>query len=345
MIQVISKEISDRKNELKTPLRSIYFGGGTPSVLNKKELSVVLNSVYKNFSVCDDVEVTLEANPENVTFQNAYNWKQLGFNRLSIGLQSFKKQDLTWMNRNHSSEEGLACVETVKKVGFNNVSVDLMYGLPGLSSSEWLSFLEKVRSLDIQHLSAYCLTIEDKTKLKQDIKKGKIIPLPEEGQVEQFETLVSFLKSCGFEQYEVSNFARNKCYSKHNSSYWKGLSFIGVGPSAHSFDGKKRRWNIANNKAYLLSKNKEWYTEEVLSNDAIWNELFLTGLRTMWGVSKKQIQALGGFVDSEKKELVSFKNRGLINEKHNAFVLTNKGMLFADGISESFFRVSEIKYT
>ena len=340
MIRAISEEISARKNELKNPLGSIYFGGGTPSLLNKKELSVVLNSIYKNFSVCDDVEVTLEANPENVSFQNAYNWKQLGFNRLSIGLQSFKKEDLTWMNRDHSSEEGLACVETVKKVGFNNVSVDLMYGLPGLSASEWLSFLEKVRSLDVQHLSAYCLTIENKTKLKQDIKKGKIIPLPEEDQVEQFKTLVSFLKNCGFEQYEVSNFAKNMCYSKHNSSYWKGLSFIGVGPSAHSFDGKKRRWNIANNKAYLLGKNKEWYTEEVLSNDAIWNELFLTGLRTVWGVSKKQISALGGFVASEKTELLSFQNRGFINEKNNAFVLTNKGMLFADGISKSFFRVS-----
>ena len=244
------------------------------------------------------------------------------------------------MNRNHTKEEGLSCIETVKEVGFKNVSVDLMYGLPGLSASEWLSFLEKVTSMDVQPLSAYCLTIEDKTKLKQDVKKGKIKPLSEKGQAEQFELLISFLKNCGYEQYEVSNFAKNKRYSKHNSAYWKGLSFIGVGPSAHSFNGKKRRWNIANNKAYLLGKEKEWYTEETLSDDAKWNELFLTGLRTMWGVSKKQIAALGGFVSSEKKELLSFQNKGFINEKNNAFVLTNKGMLFADGISESFFRVS-----
>jgi oxygen-independent coproporphyrinogen-3 oxidase len=342
MIQVISQEISDRKNELKTPLSSIYFGGGTPSILQKQELGVILESVYKHFSVDEDLEITLEANPENVSFQNASDWKDLGFNRLSIGLQSFKKEDLVWMNRNHTKEDGLSCVETVKKAGFENISVDLMYGLPGLSANEWLSFLEKVISMGVQHLSAYCLTIEDKTKLKQDVKKGKIKPLPEQQQVEQFEILISFLKSWGYKQYEVSNFAKDKYYSKHNSSYWKGVSFIGVGPSAHSFNGVKRRWNVANNKSYLLGKKqeKEWFTEEVLSDDAKWNELFLTGLRTMWGVSKNQIKSLGGFLSSEKQELLSLQNKGLITEKNNAFVLTDKGMLFADGISESFFRVS-----
>jgi oxygen-independent coproporphyrinogen-3 oxidase len=342
MIQVISKEISDRKNELKTPLSSIYFGGGTPSVLHKQELGIILESVYKHISIDEDLEITLEANPENVSFQNATDWKDLGFNRLSIGLQSFKKEDLVWMNRNHTKDEGLSCLETVKKAGFKNISVDLMYGLPQLSSDEWLSFLEKVTSMDVQHLSAYCLTIEDKTKLKQDVKKGKIKLLPEQEQAEQFELLISYLTSQGYEQYEVSNFAKDKCYSKHNSSYWKGASFLGVGPSAHSFDGNKRRWNVANNKAYILGikQEKEWYTEELLTDDAKWNELFLTGLRTMWGVSKKQIKSFGGFVSCEKAELLSFQNNGLITEKNNAFVLTDKGMLFADGISESFFRVS-----
>ena len=296
--------------------------------------------IYKNFSIANDLELTLEANPENISFQSSSDWKDLGFNRLSVGLQSFKKEDLVWMNRNHTKEDNLTCIQTVKDAGFENVSVDLMYGLPGLSSKDWLGFLEQVTSLDVQHLSAYCLTIEEKTKLKRDIAKGKIKPLPEQQQVEQFELLISFLKGCNYEQYEVSNFAKNRCYSKHNSSYWKGLSFVGVGPSAHSFDGVKRRWNVSNNKTYISRKENRWYTEETLTAEEKWNELFLTGLRTKWGVSKKQIEQLGGFDLSEKKELLSFQKKGFVIDCPNAIILSEKGMLFADGISQSFFRLS-----
>ncbi len=341
MIQAISEELSERKNELNSPLCSIYFGGGTPSVLTKKELSLLLNSIYKNFSVSETLELSLEANPENVSFKNAYSWKELGFNRLSIGIQSFKKEDLIWMNRNHTIEDSLSCVSTVQTAGFNNVSLDLMYGLPGLSQADWLSFLKIVVSMGVQHLSAYCLTVEDKTKLKREIDKGRLSLLSEEHQVEQFKVLVSFLKNSGFEQYEVSNFAKNKNYSIHNMSYWNRISYIGVGPSAHSFDGKKRRWNIASNKVYLTHKKqgKKWYEEETLSKKAKWNELFLTGLRTKWGVCKKEINHLGGFISSEKDFLRDCQKKGFIVDRPSAFVLSDYGMLFADGISEGFFRV------
>ena len=204
-----------------------------------------------------------------------------------------------------------------------------------------MSFLKQIVSFDIQHVSAYCLTVEDKTKLKNDISKGLIIPLPEKNQVEQFEILCAFLKKHGFEHYEVSSFAKNKTYSKHNTAYWKRQQYLGIGPSAHSFDGEKRRWNIANNHAYMSKGGgeKPWYNEEVLDSNEVWNELFLTGLRTMWGVSKKQVSSLGGLRVNEKKEIEALRKKGFLLENKNAFILSKEGMLFADGISESFFRL------
>lgn len=195
MLRSLKQEIIERKEEIKTPLKSIYFGGGTPSILTEKELSVLLETVYDSFCVEPQVEITLEANPENVSEENVKNWKTIGINRLSIGLQSFKNDDLLWMNRGHNSEANIESIGIAKRLGFDNLSVDLIYGLPGLKNEEWLSFLQKVCEMEVHHISAYCLTIEDKTKLKNDIKKGKINPLPENKQVEQFEILCSFLKN------------------------------------------------------------------------------------------------------------------------------------------------------
>ena len=341
MILSLKEELLHRKNELSSPVKSIYFGGGTPSLLTKKELSLLLNEIYNSYSIDAGVEITLEANPENISKEAASSWLGLGINRLSIGLQSFKNEDLQWMNRGHSHEDNIKCINTVKSVGFTNVSVDLIYGLPGLTRGHWLSFLKQIVSFDIQHVSAYCLTVEDKTKLKNDISKGLIIPLPEKNQVEQFEILCAFLKKHGFEHYEVSNFAKNKTYSKHNTAYWKRQRYLGIGPSAHSFDGEKRRWNIANNHAYMSKGGgeKPWYNEEVLDSNEVWNELFLTGLRTMWGVSKKQVSSLGGLRVNEKKEIEGLRKKGFLLENKNAFILSKEGMLFADGISESFFRL------
>jgi oxygen-independent coproporphyrinogen-3 oxidase len=342
MVRSIADELVERKNELGSQINTIYFGGGTPSLLNKKELSTILERVFTHYSVSDTVELTLEANPENTSYENAVDWKELGINRVSVGLQSFKKEDLVWMNRGHTKEESLSCVESLKKAGIINISVDLMYGLPGLSANEWLFFLKKVTEMNVPHISAYCLTVEDKTKLKHDLAKGKMKALPEQQQVEQFDLLVSFLKDHGYEHYEVSNFAKEKAFSNHNTSYWKRQPYIGVGPSAHSFNGTKRRWNISNNRVYLSRKTnqKNWYSEELLSDDAQWNELFLTGLRTKWGVSYIHLEKLGGFRSSERKELLSLQNKGLVLTSKQAVILSNKGMLFADGISESFFRVS-----
>lgn len=342
MIRCIGTELSSRKKELKKGVESVYFGGGTPSLLTQKELSFLMGNIYSCYHVLPDAEVTLEVNPENITDSAATTWKEVGFNRLSIGLQSFKESDLKWMNRGHTIRDNSSAVECAIKAGFNNISVDLIYGLPGLTLKEWQLSLKKVVQLGVTHISAYCLTVEDKTKLKYDIKKGSVTPLPEKKQVEHYTFLVSFLKKNGYEQYEVSSFAKNKAYSRHNSAYWNGKKFIGVGPSAHSFDGATRRWNISNNPLYLKNiENKSSYnTIENLGKKELWNELFLTGLRTMWGVDKKQINALGGFIIKEEKELLKLKQQGLIIESKDKFTLSKKGFLFADAISASFFRVS-----
>jgi len=342
MIRCIGTELSSRKNELKKGVETVYFGGGTPSILTLKELSFLMKRIYSCYHVLPGAEVTLEVNPENITDSAVAKWKKAGFNRLSIGLQSFKESDLKWMNRGHTVQDNLSAVSLAKKAGFTNISVDLIYGLPGLTLKEWQLSLKKAVQLGVDHISAYCLTVEDKTKLKYDIKKGYVVPLPEKNQVEHYAFLVSYLNKKGYEQYEVSNFAKNKAYSRHNSAYWKREVFIGVGPSAHSFDGATRRWNISNNPLYLKHiENKSSYSSvEHLSKNALWNELFLTGLRTMWGVDKNQINTLGGFVLKEEKELLRLKKQGLIIENKDRLILSKKGFLFADAISVSFFRVS-----
>jgi oxygen-independent coproporphyrinogen-3 oxidase len=342
MIRCIGTELSSRKDELKHGVESVYFGGGTPSLLTLKELSFLMDNIYSSYRVLSNAEITIEANPENITDSSVAKWKKAGFNRLSIGLQSFKESDLKWMNRGHTAQDNLSAISRAKKAGITNISVDLIYGLPGLTLKEWEMSLKKVVQLGVAHISAYCLTVEDKTKLKHDIKKGDIVPLPEKKQVEHYTFLVSYLKKNGYEQYEVSNFAKDKAYSRHNSAYWKRKRFIGVGPSAHSFDGATRRWNISNNPLYLkhINNKSSYYSVERLDKNAVWNELFLTGLRTMWGVDKKQINALGGFIIKEEKEMLKLKQQGLIVESKDKFTLSKKGFLFADAISASFFRVS-----
>jgi len=342
MILSLKDEIVLRKNEIKAPIQSIYFGGGTPSLLNEKELASLIEIVHNNYSVEPSAEVTLEANPENISLEAALSWKNLGVNRLSIGLQSFKDADLKWMNRGHNNNQNSACVKTVYDAGFNNVSIDLIYGLPGLKNSEWEGFLKKVVSLGVEHISAYCLTIEDKTKLKYDVENETIKPLSEKKQIEQFEFLCAFLKQSGYEHYEVSNFALNKNYSKHNRSYWDRKEYIGIGPSAHSYNGKGRRWNVSNNHTYMArgTKAKHWYSREDLSIDSVWNELFLTGFRTKWGVLKKDIEKLGGLTRKEQKEIKQMIDNGDLIDSKNAYVLSENGLLFADAISEHFFRIS-----
>ena len=251
MVKSIAKEIVSRKGEASSPLLSIYFGGGTPSLLTAKELSFLLNTIHQHYTVDNCAEITLEANPEDVSFESLREWQEAGVNRLSVGLQSFKPSDLEWMNRGHSAAQTIKCIENASTGGFKDISIDLMYGLPGLTIKEWASHLEQVVYSNITHVSAYCLTVEKGTKLEREVKKGRRI-VPEDDIIEQqYKLLVSKLKSAGFEQYEVSNFARHNKYSKHNSAYWKGISYIGVGPSAHSFRVGYRRWNVSNNTRYI----------------------------------------------------------------------------------------------
>ena len=341
MILSIAKEIKQRREEALMPLSSIYFGGGTPSLLTIEEASLLLKTIKEHYQCNKNIEVTLEVNPEDVSKEKLISWLNLGINRLSIGLQSFKKEDLKWMNRGHTDKDALSCVSFAREVGFTNISVDLMYGLPGLSQKEWQSHIDLVLGSGITHISAYCLTVEKGTLLSSEIKKGNVV-LPEDVVIEsQYNTLTSLLKSSGFEQYEVSNFAYNELYSQHNSSYWKGVNYIGVGPSAHSFKKGYRRWNVANNPAYIrsLKSNSRYYEEEFLSQKDLWNELFLTGFRTRWGVLKGKISDLGGFTAEEASLLEGYIKNHKIKDLKEAYVLTDNGFLFADAIAQSFFRV------
>lgn len=342
MIASIGQEIIERKREYPSPLKSIYFGGGTPSLLTSKELSFLIKTIQENYIIDSSVEVTLEANPEDVSPENLLLWANIGFNRLSVGLQSFKGIDLKWMNRGHSAQEALSCISLAKSAGFNDISVDLMYGLPGLKKEEWVTHLKTVIDAGVSHVSAYCLTVEKGTLLSAEVKKGKR-SIPEDDIIEeQYLLLVSFLKENGFDQYEVSNFAKKERYSKHNSSYWKGISYIGVGPSAHSFKEGYRRWNVSNNSLYIkaFKEKKLYHEEEFLSHEEKWNELFLTGLRTKWGVSKSQITSFGGLTKKERVVLNQYILDGKLEEGPTQIVLSDSGFLFADAIAKDFFRVS-----
>ncbi len=341
LISAINREIELRKNELNASIETIYFGGGTPSLLTKEELSSILETIHQSFDFKKDVEITLEVNPEDVTEKTTSYWKNLGVNRISIGLQSFKESDLKWMNRAHDLDQGFYAVELLKKQGFKNISVDLIYGLPGLTLKEWEQHLCQVIALDIQHISAYCLTVEKRTALNHFVKTGKLKTPSDDTQSEQFTLMLRILAQNGFLQYEISNFAKPEFESKHNSSYWQNKPYLGVGPSAHSFDGETRRWNVSNNTYYYknVGKNDSWFEAEILTKHDQWNELFLTGLRTTWGVSKITLTEFGILSDSEKKNLDTLINSGDLFETETAFVLTEKGRLKADGIAASFFRI------
>ena len=342
LIAAICSELAIRKSELQDALvETVYFGGGTPSLLTKEELAAIMSTIREHFELADSPEITFEVNPDDATTENLADWKALGINRLSIGLQSFQETDLTWMNRSHSTEQGQMAVRLAQATGFDNISIDLIYGLPELSNEQWVSHLNQALSLNVQHISSYCLTIEPKTALNDFVAKGKLTRPTEDQQSEQFELLVSTLALAGFEQYEISNFAKDQKYAKHNSAYWNFSPYLGVGPSAHSFNGQQRRWNVANNTKYYqdVGKKQDWFEVENLSESEKWNEYFLTGLRTKWGILKWNIQEMGGMSSSELTLMDSYVKSEWMIEADVSFVLTEKGKLQADGIASSFFRV------
>jgi oxygen-independent coproporphyrinogen-3 oxidase len=342
LIEAICLELEMRKTELQEKsVETVYFGGGTPSLLTKEELTSIMSTIREHFKLADTPEMTFEVNPDDATTENLADWKALGINRLSIGLQSFQETDLTWMNRSHTTQQGETAVHLAQAQGFDNISIDLIYGLPELSNEQWVSHLNQALSLNVQHISSYCLTIEAKTALNHFVENGKLSRPTEDQQSEQFDLLVSTLGLAGFEQYEISNFAKDQKYAKHNSAYWSFTPYLGVGPSAHSFDGIQRRWNVANNTKYYqqMGKNQDWFEVEILSASEKWNEYFLTGLRTKWGVLKGSITELGGFNPKEIKQLDGYLQNEFMQENDDRYVLTEKGKLQADGIASSFFRL------
>ena len=339
MIDAICLEIEQRADYLASKeLSSIYFGGGTPSLLNEAELVQILDTIQGRFTLADSCEITLEANPDDIDPERLHFWKKAGINRLSIGLQSFKESDLQWMNRAHSVDEALKCVSLARKSGITNISVDLIYGLPLLSIEEWQQHIEMVLAMDVQHVSAYCLTIEEKTALHHLVESKKIVPAGEDDQSEQFIYLIDRLKAAGFNHYEISNFGLPGFEAVHNSSYWKGAQYLGVGPSAHSFDGKSRQWNVSNNTLYIKNLASGTYFElEELSPKDRWNELLLIGLRTSYGVNIEQLFAILEPSKDFVEKVSEFKQNEWLFEENGTLLLTSEGRLKADFIASELF--------
>jgi len=347
MVAALLKEMELRQNYLyNEQISSIYFGGGTPSLLEEGEIALLLDKINKLFTVSPDAEITLEANPDDLTVEKIAALRRTSVNRLSIGVQSFRDADLLWMNRAHNSAQASDSIKAAQDAGFHNLSIDLIYGTPTLTDEGWANNLETTLGLQLPHISSYCLTVEPKTALHKMIKTGKYPDVNEETAVAHFVMMTEKLQLGGFEQYEISNFCRDGKYSRHNSNYWKGEKYLGLGPSAHSYDGESRQWNIADNKTYIHSveEGKPQFEKEQLSPLKKYNEYILTTLRTIWGCDLGYIERTFGTELSAHIQIGLEKwisdgmvvRRGAENEK--AF-LTPKGKLYADRIASDLFIV------
>lgn len=340
--EAIAKEIILRKNYLpEGKLETIYFGGGTPSILDQSELELILDTVKSHFAIADDAEVTLEANPDDLNPEKIRQISDAGINRLSIGIQSFHEPHLKYLNRAHSSLEAEKCVQEAQNAGIDNISIDLIYAIPADNHDILRSDIAKVTAMGIPHVSAYCLTIEPQTAFGKWLKTKKIQPIDEEFAATQFEILIETLAQNNFEQYEISNFAANEKYSRHNSSYWKSRPYLGVGPSAHSFNGISREYNISNNANYLkaIARDEIPSTVEILTLADKTNEYLLTGLRTKWGVDINILEQLSGgrFSEDRNKDIIKMKAINWLDINGSNITLTQKGKLFADKISADLF--------
>ncbi|QBO58334.1 Oxygen-independent coproporphyrinogen-III oxidase-like protein [Chryseobacterium salivictor] len=345
MISAIKKEISLRKNELETQdLKSLYFGGGTPSILNADELQSIIDEVLKHFSFDSNIEITLEANPDDLDKNFLKELSKTPFNRLSIGTQSFFNEDLKLMNRAHNAGEAESSIKRAQDFGFENISIDLIYGSPTSSFEIWKQNLDKTIELQVPHISSYALTVEPKTMLNAWISQGKIAAPKEAEQHEEFFYMTDFLKDHGFDHYEISNFGKPGFHSRHNSAYWKYREYLGIGPSAHSYNGRNERsWNIANNKLYINSLNKNILPREteLLSEKDQFNEMLMIGLRTTWGVD---LSALNEKFSAElleyfQNQIKSKLDDGLLMIENNHLIIPEKHWFLADGIAADLFMV------
>ena len=344
MLKSIEKEIEMRQSYLNdSTISSIYFGGGTPSMLNKAEIQSLIHTIYNSFKIDTDAEITLECNPDDLNKKKLLGLKKIGITRLSIGIQSFDDSDLKFMNRSHNAKEALSCIQFAKEIGFENITIDLIYGLPNQSNESWKKNLAQMLTLGIQHFSAYSLTVEPKTKLKHLIDKKLITPLDDKVTVEHFNTLVDIASENNFVHYEISNFGKEGFFSNHNTSYWKNKHYLGIGPSAHSFNGISRQWNVASNKEYIkkLNEDDSYFEVEQLSDTQQYNEYIFTALRTIWGVELEYINNQFGqeAINYFKKQVINWENKGKIKKKENTYSLTKKGKLYADTIASDLFIV------
>ena len=347
VIDAILLELKNRKEYLEhEKIETIYLGGGTPSLLSGDELKLIFETIYSNFDVSQDAEITLEANPDDLTSLKLKTFKETPINRFSIGVQSFHDDDLKYMNRAHTASEALDCIARTQDIGFENISIDLIYGTPTLSNEDWISNLTRAVNTGVKHISAYALTVEAHTPLATLIRKKVLAPINENHTSEQFLAMVARLQAHDFEQYEISNFCKDEQYSKHNSSYWKGVPYLGIGPSAHSYNKASRSWNVSSNMTYVkdILSHKSHFTTEFLGRHDVLNETIMTGIRTKWGVDLKSIETNYGIAILEEIYF-NLQESALPNWytiENNILTLTTEGRLFADKIaSDLFFDMSE----
>ena len=341
-INAVLKEIELQKKYLENEnIKTIYFGGGTPSLLGFSDINKIISKLHAFFKIDKDAEITIEANPDDLTNEKYLEFKKSNINRISIGVQSFHDDDLKYLNRNHNSQQITKSIQLAQDNGFDNISIDLIYGIPTLTNQKWIDNLNKILSLNIPHISAYSLTVEPNTILANHISKGKTENLDENKAIEQFEILINFISINDLIHYEISNFCKQGFISKHNSNYWKGEKYLGIGASAHSFNGFSRQWNISNNTKYIdfINKSEIPFEKEILSLEQKYNEYILTSLRTIWGIEIEYIKNNFGLNFSIHfiKESSTFIEHGYLAEINNKIVLTNKGKFIADKITSNLF--------
>ncbi|NGM66610.1 radical SAM family heme chaperone HemW [Sphingobacterium sp. SGR-19] len=347
LLQALQKEVALRSHYLadKT-IPSIYFGGGTPSLLTAGEIQRLIDTVAAHFEIANHAEITLEANPDDLDKTKVQALRRTSVNRFSIGIQSFYEEDLRWMNRAHNASEAESSIKRVQDAGFENITADLIYGYPLLTNAKWRSNMEKLLAVDIPHISSYAMTVEQKTALAHFIHNGKTPPMQEPQSAEQMNMLIETLTQNGFAHYEISNFAKNGQYAKHNTAYWQGKHYLGIGPSAHSFDGKSRSWNIANNARYIegITTEKPVYETENLSREDQFNEYVMTSLRTMWGIDLEKITH---DFSNEMTQQLHTQIAPFVEQQHvesvqgRFFKLTAKGKLIADFIASELFIIPQ----
>ncbi|MDC1431041.1 radical SAM family heme chaperone HemW [Bacteroidia bacterium] len=342
VVASLIKELKERKNFIgQEEVKTIYFGGGTPSVLNAGNISEILKEAYAQYTVNDNAEITFECNPDDLSKEYLKGLKECGVNRLSIGIQSLNDESLTWMNRSHNVTQALQAIDSAAALGFRDMSIDLIYGIPMLTEDEWRQTLKRALAMPINHLSAYSLTLEENTPYNKLVQQKKYKKPNDDEASRHFEILLEEIKLAGWENYEVSNFCKAGNYSKHNTAYWQNVKYLGIGPSAHSFDGKSRHWNVRSNKEYIqkIQAGESVSESEELSTKDIVNEALLTGLRTKWGVNLAEVKEQYEYdiAATNQTQIMEWQQKDWLEMKDGVLRLRADGFLFADYIASELF--------